>query len=872
MGDNSGDGRRLTAADAFVPLRQTVDNGPDWARRLDRHGDAPALITGDGEVISYRDLLRQADDFAARIADDAARRFVLLMVGNNVASITAYLGCLRAGHPLLLFDAEGDPARIIADFAPAVIAWPGDGRIERCGPGGGLHPDLALLLSTSGSTGSPKLVRLSAAALAANAAAIVQYLDIGPGERAVTTLPLPYSFGMSVVNSHLMAGAALVVTDLSVTHPDFAALLAATAPNSLSGVPYLFDLLERSGLADRLPSSLSTLTQAGGRMPPDKLQVWLARGRRQGFRFVAMYGQTEAGPRMAWLPPELAETYPDCIGRPIPGGRFALIAPDGTPIAEPGVAGELVYAGPNVMMGYARSRPDLALGAGPDQLMTGDIAERNTEGLYRITGRASRFATIAGLRIGFDDLEAALARAGVEAVVTGEDGLIAVQAEAGDPVRIAGIVAAAARIPEAAVATVIGPVPRLPTGKPDHATIRSAGAAVVAARAAPVGVHPILAGYRAAFNRPGLGEDASFERLGGDSLTYVNVAMTVEAALGRLPARWEAMPVAALIAESAAMPAPAPSARREVGIETLVRLLALALVIVGHAAPAATEALRGGATVLFMMAGYNLARFQRTAFEAGRPWPALRGALERMILPYYLLMIPMLMVSDAAKSWGWFALVSVFTVSDLERGPLFAFWFIESVFHALLLTILLFQLPAVRTFSARRPFGLALVLVALGVAARLLVPRYLFDNANVMPLTVDGLYYLFALGWAALVARGRAQQALVVALALGLTLADYGLASSRPWWLALALAALFLVPAVALPRALAAVLLRIASAGYFIYVAHVPVVHLLRHVLHVPSAPLVALPLLVVASVAAGLLFERLWQSGRAMVAAVPRG
>jgi acyl-CoA synthetase (AMP-forming)/AMP-acid ligase II len=867
MGGDSGDGRRLTIADALIPLVQSADTGPDWARRLERHGDAPALIAENGAVIGYRALLAMADAFTARLAPDGARRFVLLMVRNDVPSIAAYLGCLRGGHPVLLFDADGDASRIIADFAPDAVAWPREGRIAAQGCAGGLHPDLALLLSTSGSTGSPKLVRLSAAGLAANTAAIVQYLAIGPGERAVTTLAMHYSFGMSVVNSHLMAGAALIVTELSVTHPDFAALLARTAPTSISGVPYLFDLIERAGLAEKLPASLTTLTQAGGRMPADKLRGWVARGRARGFRFVAMYGQTEAGPRMAWLPPERAEAYPDCIGRAIPGGRFWLIDGEGAVIETPDVAGELVYAGPNVMMGYALGRADLALGSGPAELRTGDIAERNAAGLYRITGRASRFAKIAGLRIGFDDLEAALARAGIDAMVSGEDGLIAVQAETGDPARIATLVATSAQVPEAAVAVVIGPVPRLATGKPDYAAIRAAGAALVTARsAASAGVHPVLAGYRAAFNRPALDDSASFESLGGDSLSYVNVAMAVEAALGRLPARWEAMPIAALIAEAKAMPAAPPPAWREVGTETLVRLLALALVIIGHGAPDATLGLRGGATILFLMAGYNLARFQKPAFEAGRTWPALAGALERMILPYYLLMIPMLLASEAAKHWGWFALVSVFTVDDPARGPLFAFWFIESVFHALLVTILIFQLPVVRRASAALPFGLALALVAAGLQARLLVPRFIFDDANEISLTVDALYYLYALGWAAWVARGRGQQAVVVALALGLTLLDYGAASSRPWWLALALVALFALPSVALPRAVAGLVLRIASAGYFIYVAHVPVAHVVRHVLHIGGGPVVGIIVLLVTSIIAGLIFERVWLDGYARV------
>ncbi|MBC7520073.1 MAG: AMP-binding protein [Sandarakinorhabdus sp.] len=855
----------------FIPLQRRLDNGPDWARRLERHGDAPALFTGDGAVISYRALLAMADAAAAKIPPDGARRFVALQVHNDVASIAAYLGCLRAGHPVLLLDADGDSARILTDFTPDVVFAPDGGALIRAANAdlAALHPDLAVLLSTSGSTGSPKLVRLSADAIAANAAAIIAYLEIGRDDRAVTTLAMHYSFGMSVVNSHLMAGAALIVTDLSVTHPDFAALLDRLQPTSLSGVPYLFDLLDRSGVAACLPHSIRTLAQAGGRMPPEKVREWTTRGAASGFRFFAMYGQTEAGPRMAWLPPDLALAHPDCIGRPIPGGRFTLVDEAGAVIDAAETPGELVYHGPNVMMGYAIARADLALGAGPAVLHTGDIAVRAAAGLYRITGRASRFAKIAGLRIGFDDVEAILRAGGHDGFVSGDDGLVVAHVEAaGDPAsqdRILGLVAAGAHIPESAVAVVSGPVPRLATGKTDYAAIRRAGAAEMAARGARAaqGAHPILVGFRQAFNRPALSDHESFQGLGGDSLSYVNASVVVEKALGSLPPRWEEMSIAALVAQAEALPAAdAPRRWTAVGTETLLRLLALTLVICGHGAPDETTFLRGGSTILFLIAGYNLARFQKSAFETGRTWPALSGALERMILPYYVLMVPLVIFSNVPKSWGWFALVSVFTVSDWDRRPLFAFWFIETVFHALLVTILLFQLPPVRRFSRALPFVFGLVLLALAMAARVLVPLYIFDDINPFSLTVDAHYFLYALGWLALVARGRAQQIVALALAVGLACLAYGVESPRPWWLGVAMIGLLFVPSLPVPRRLAAPLLRLASASYFIYIIHVVISHVLRHVLYLDNGPVVNVVTLLGTSAVGGLLFERLWLGG----------
>ncbi|GGE11934.1 AMP-dependent synthetase [Polymorphobacter glacialis] len=850
----------------------TADNGADWARRLDRHADRTALLTADGAALTYGELLARADAMIAAAAPDGERRLTALLVRNDVASIAAYLGCLRAGNPVLLLDADGDAGRVLATFAPGLTMWPSDGRVEVGGAPAALHPELALLLPTSGSTGSPKLVRLSGAAVAANAAAIVQYLELGPDERAVTTLPIHYSFGLSVLNSHLMAGASIIVTDVSMTHPDFAGMIERLRPTSLSGVPYSFELLERSGLEARLPDSIRSLTQAGGRLPADRVRALAARGDTQGFRFFAMYGQTEASPRMAWLPHEQAAEFPDCIGRAIPGGAFSLLGDDGAVIEAAETPGELVYRGPNVMMGYALERGDLALASGPGELRTGDIAVRNSAGLYRIVGRASRFAKIAGLRIGFDDIEALLRQAGHEAVVSGDDTLVTVHVEAAVTAeareRIETLTAERCHIPEAAIAVVAGPVPRLATGKTDYAAVRRAGTAAAAARqaVAETGAHPILVGYRRAFNRSALTGEASFQALGGDSMSYVNVAVAIEKSLGQLPAQWEAMPISALVAMA---PEPGTSHGRRgtrIGTETLVRLLALALVITGHAAPLDSEFLRGGAAILFLMAGYNLARFQRSAFEAGRTGPALTGSLERMILPYMVVMIPLLLASGAAWSWGWFTLVSVFTVDDAQRGPLFAFWFIETVFHALLLTILVFKVPPLRRLSRARPFVFSLALLAGALAAEILVPRYVFDDANPVSLTIDAQYYLYVLGWMALIARGRWQVMTVVVLVVVLSGWDYGLMSARQTWLSLAIATLLAVPWVPVPDRAAAIVLRIASAGYFIYISHVMMAHLLKYRFDLAGQTEIMVPALLVLSVVAGLVFERAWMAAGGLI------
>ena len=167
---------------------------------------------------------------------------------------------------------------------------------------------------------------------------------------------------------------------------------------------------------------LRYVTQAGGRLAPDRVRHFAGLGARRGWQLFVMYGATEATSRMAYLPAELAYDNPTCIGRPVPGGSLDLEPLDDAP----GEVGELVYRGANVMMGYAREPADLALGPTVDLLRTGDLARRHPNGMYEIVGRRSRFAKMYGLRIDLQRVEDALRDRGVTAICTEGDGLLLV--------------------------------------------------------------------------------------------------------------------------------------------------------------------------------------------------------------------------------------------------------------------------------------------------------------------------------------------------------------------------------------------------------------------------------------------------------------
>jgi acyl-CoA synthetase (AMP-forming)/AMP-acid ligase II/peptidoglycan/LPS O-acetylase OafA/YrhL len=837
--------------------------GPTEFSALRTFGAAVALVDEHGAEVTYAELADRCAAFLEKFGP--GRQLVLLEVANDLASVVAYLSALEGGHAVILTgeSAAGSDARILRDFAPNVLYR--HGKVRRFAEAAPveLHPDLSLLLPTSGSTGSPKLVRLSRRNLEANAQAIVDYLKITPAERAITSLPFHYSYGMSVLNSHLRAGASVVLTELSVTNPQFWDLFRQTAATSIAGVPYSYELFERIGLRDDPPKTLRTMTQAGGRLAPELVKAYATFGADHGVSFYTMYGQTEAAPRMAYLPPALAAANPDCIGVAIPGGEFRLIDEDGVAIAKPEVTGELVYRGPNVMLGYAYGRDDLAKGAEVEELRTGDLAVRTRAKLYRIVGRASRFVKIAGLRIGLDDLEAMLAEAGHKAFAAGTDARIAICVVGDtDPGAVREFVAERCGLPIAAVtAFAQAEEPRLSTGKVDYQSVRALGEAqALEEEAALEGGGVIATAYAKALGIALPPEDATFASLGGDSLSYVNASIGVERALGHLPEAWESMPIASLEAMVQTTTSKRP-AFAWISSDILVRIAALMLVMAGHAMagrnePDPTEWLRGGSNMLFAMAGFSLARFQGQNLLKGSVGPAISGTIYRVILPYLLCLAVMLPTSQADRSIGWPLLISVFTVDF--RGPAFPFWFIETLFHSLLITCGLFLIPPVRRLAAAKPFGFSLLLIA-GATVLMWGMPYLWHDNNPRHLTFDAWLYAYYLGWAAYQARRPWQKGLLLAIAAVLAGLEYGLPNSREVWLTLALAVVMFAPRLKLPTLANRVVMPLAAASYFIYLAHAFVVHVLIVKGTGIQAPIPRIVLLWVGSAIAGLAFAWGW-------------
>lgn len=332
-----------------------------------------------------------------------------------------------------------------------------------------LHPDLGLLMTTSGSTGSPKLVRQSLKNVIVNAAAIGDYLEIGEFDRAITTLPMSYTYGLSVINSHIMTGATLLLTDLSIMQREFWTFFNKEKATSIAGVPYTYEMLKKLKFMNMMLPSLKVMTQAGGRLRPDLHKEFAEFADQTRRRFYVMYGQTEATARMSYVPYVKSVEKCGSIGVAIPGGKLSIIDESGNIIEKSHVAGELIYEGSNVTYGYATQLSDLAKGdENKGVLHTGDMAEMDDDGYFYIVGRKKRFLKIYGNRVGLDECESLIENHfQVECACTGEDDLmkIYVTGKIGEAVIIDFIAEKTALNPKAFEVHEVDKIPRSGSGK-----------------------------------------------------------------------------------------------------------------------------------------------------------------------------------------------------------------------------------------------------------------------------------------------------------------------------------------------------------------------------------------------------------------------
>ncbi len=394
----------------------------------------------NGQSLSYGDLVKFAHQVETLLS---SRSFVFLLVRNNIGGVAWVTAFLENKIVPLILSAQTEQSlftQLYDKYQPQYLCVPSDEAstyintttiaehygytlLQTKNPSYPLYEELSHLLPTSGSTGSPKLVRHSYANINAAALNISTFFALKPDDRALMVLPLYYTMGLSMLFSHFYVGATLLITDLNMTDRRFWAFLKEEHATSLTGVPYSFEILNLMRFFRMDLPDLKLLTQGGGKMPRELNLKFAEHCQQHGMQWVATYGQSEGTARMAYLPAKWAIEKVGSIGHAVPNGEMFLRDTKGERITTPHTEGEMCYRGKNVTLGYAHAKDDLALGDERNGfLATGDLAYFDEDGCFYIVGRMGRFLKLFGMRIGLDECEQIIkARFPIPCACTGTD-------------------------------------------------------------------------------------------------------------------------------------------------------------------------------------------------------------------------------------------------------------------------------------------------------------------------------------------------------------------------------------------------------------------------------------------------------------------
>lgn len=391
-----------------------------------------AIITDKDEIITYDILKAYIDRFQANIRFKST---ILIVTTNTIGSMIGYISGLKYGNVPLMISSDKSYENIYSyiesykfNYMWAPAKWIMENEnvtrnenvtedkiiyrefdyclIEINKEKPELNKDLALLLTTSGTTGSNKLVRISRENIEANTNDIISYLDIDDTDRAITMLPMNYTYGLSVINTHLKSKGTILLTELKPYQRYFWDFFNKYGGTSMAAVPYTYEMLLKLGFKEWKLDTLRTMTVAGGKIRATEEQYFIEYAIANKKKFIIMYGQTEATARISYRPWNVAQEKSGSIGIPIPNGKMWLEDSDGNIVSEPYTQAEIVYQGKNVTMGYANELSDLLKGDERNGILnTGDLGYIDEDNYFYINGRIDRTVKINGNRIDLSDME-----------------------------------------------------------------------------------------------------------------------------------------------------------------------------------------------------------------------------------------------------------------------------------------------------------------------------------------------------------------------------------------------------------------------------------------------------------------------------------
>ena len=413
-------------------------------RAFNKYKNNIAIIDKEHSDLSYKQVLKESNKIKKRIKN---KSLILIISENTLGSLLAYIFCIINNHVAIIIDSKTNKKNIIKvfkNYEPNYIFLSKEIKIifnkiclekysffdqillkNKINKKKKLNKDLSVLLSTSGSMGSIKFVKLSRKNLKINTDSIINYLKINNKDSTITNLPISYSYMISIINTHLEVGGSIIISKYSLIEKKFWKILKNSKITSFNGVPYTYEMLIRIGIKNIKINSLKYLTQAGGKLEKNKLKEIINFCKKHNLKFFSMYGQTEASPRISYLKPEFSEKKIGSIGKGLSGNKIYIINDTGKKILKPYVEGEIICEGKNVFMGYSKNYNDLNR---PNEknytLKTGDLGFFDKDGFFFITSRISRITKIFGNRIDLGDLESLMKQKGYKVVCLSDNKII----------------------------------------------------------------------------------------------------------------------------------------------------------------------------------------------------------------------------------------------------------------------------------------------------------------------------------------------------------------------------------------------------------------------------------------------------------------
>lgn len=399
-----------------------------------------AAIDDAGGQLSYGDLVDLRGELSAVLPE---RELVFCLCENKVGALAGFLSLYDCKDVCLLLSAHIDKAllKVLDETYGPSYYWMPENMVEESGyekvydyrgfvlcktgkKAPAMHPELSMLMTTSGTTGSPKLVRHKYGNIESNAKNVAKVFGWTPEEKGIIDLPMQYTMGLNVINSHLYAGATVLLIEANLMSPKYWSFIKEQKGSNFTGVPFSYEILNRLRFWKMDLPHLTTMAEGGGKLSDKLFKTIADYAVEKDKRFFATFGTTETSARLAFLPPSVAATHIGSIGHAIPDGKLILVDENGNEINEADVEGELRYEGPNVTMGYGTCMEDLAKG---DEFCgvyeTGDLAKKDADGFFYIVGRKKRFLKLFGLRVSLDQSEKIISEnfGGIECACIGDD-------------------------------------------------------------------------------------------------------------------------------------------------------------------------------------------------------------------------------------------------------------------------------------------------------------------------------------------------------------------------------------------------------------------------------------------------------------------